>query len=554
MQFPTHPHFFLRVLSHKGFSLVGVLVASAIGLIVISGTGSLVYKVTLSVKRTENLAYTTSLFNQVSSFLQDPKICKETLKDKTTDSGSNKITQIKKEGESIPIIIIDFAPPKELKVGDVKLTEIIVKEIDSDQKIAKLELKFEALSGTLLRKTHELDLYQIETDGVGANTKITSCVAGESNIDCYEVNADKQQSLVGCGGTIDSTTDDLTAFGYQAGLNNIRGDNSFFGYKSGLNNTRGWGNSFFGYEAGLKNTRGVDNSFFGRWAGKENTGHGNSFFGQWAGYGSTTGDYNSFFGAGAGGVNAEGNRNAYIGYEAGRHATGSDNTFVGYRAGFRSTGNNNIFIGKGTVEESNNNDNQLNIGNIITAKDTGDILREIPPTAGEIHIYVSDLQAENVKICTGDGSDPGEQCSPVCTPKNLACYECPEGKSLCLNGDRRGECLNEEEKDDCQCDRDKTFCQSGFYQGQCRSSCPTCEQGKTHCRSGYYRGQCRTSCPRCGPGYSYRNNCTSEKNGWSCRATCYRDTPRNRPCPSGYSYYSGKYGSGCRRSPRSGKY
>ncbi len=353
-----------------------------------TGVGSLIAKVTLSAKRTENLAYTTSLFNQVATLLQDPEICTGSLEDKiqlpvtrpTEDNDllKSQVREIKNAGQTLMTIHGENVPTS----GDVKLTEIIVKEVDATAKTAELELKFEALSGTLLRKTHELKL-SVQTEGTEANTKITSCTAvgGGSNVDCYKVTDEgaeggKKQSLVGCGGTIDSTTDNLTAFGYSAGSSNTTGDgNSFVGFEAGKLNLGGHHNSFFGYQAGISNIKGSKNTligyqsgysitgpplgetssvgsyntFVGYQTGHSNTiGNNNNFIGFRAGYSNTTGYFNNFFGVRAGYDNTTGVDNTFIGSRSGyKNTTGEGNIAIGYDAGFRNLkGNDNIFIGR----------------------------------------------------------------------------------------------------------------------------------------------------------------------------------------------------------------
>jgi hypothetical protein len=89
-----------------------------------------------------------------------------------------------------------------------------------------------------------------------------------------------------------------TLAGIHAGINTTGQDNSVFGFNAGGNNTTANGNSFFGVNAGFQNTTGGANSFFGINAGFANTtGGGNSFLGTAAGDSNTTGSNNTLVGS-----------------------------------------------------------------------------------------------------------------------------------------------------------------------------------------------------------------------------------------------------------------
>ncbi|MGH9799529.1 MAG: tail fiber domain-containing protein, partial [Blastocatellia bacterium] len=118
-------------------------------------------------------------------------------------------------------------------------------------------------------------------------------------------------------------------------------------------------NTFLGASAGRFNTTGNNNTFVGREAGESNTGNNNAFVGIMAGP-NTTGSFNAFFGSSAGLFNTTGELNVFVGADAGLgNTTGSLNTFVGRQAGRTITsGGNNVFIGNDTslgVAVSDNN-------------------------------------------------------------------------------------------------------------------------------------------------------------------------------------------------------
>jgi hypothetical protein len=107
---------------------------------------------------------------------------------------------------------------------------------------------------------------------------------------------------------------------------------------------------FVGYQAGVNNVPGMGqrNSFVGFQAGNMNTiGYDNSFIGANSGPANIDGIRNTFVGSSAGMVNQSGNDNVFVGAYVGQsNLTGFGNTFVGSRSGSRSgSGNANTFYG-----------------------------------------------------------------------------------------------------------------------------------------------------------------------------------------------------------------
>ena len=161
-------------------------------------------------------------------------------------------------------------------------------------------------------------------------TAVSGGGGGSGNPDCYKV--DDSKTLVGCGNTKDITATGTTAIGYDVG--------------HGLLNTASY----------------------------------NTFLGAYSGYKTSSGQMNVFIGSGAGRFNT----------------TGSDNTFIGTMGpgSETATGSYNIAIGSGVKVENPNNDNQINIGNIIKAKQQA--VDPADTTKGNMGV---------LKVCNADGSE-----------------------------------------------------------------------------------------------------------------------------------------------------
>jgi hypothetical protein len=112
-----------------------------------------------------------------------------------------------------------------------------------------------------------------------------------------------------------------TAVGDSALINNTGVDNTATGYQALFSNTTGFGNTASGFSALELNTTGDDNTAIGNVALFSNT----------------TGNYNTAIGTSALSENRTGSRNIALGYQAGQNLT---------------TGSNNIDIGNAGANES----------------------------------------------------------------------------------------------------------------------------------------------------------------------------------------------------------
>ena len=112
--------------------------------------------------------------------------------------------------------------------------------------------------------------------------------------------------------------------------------------------------------------------------GQRGIGEANTFIGDGAGFsnipGGGSGDYNTFIGVTAGGANVYGRGNTAIGpYALDNNLNGINNIAIGTEAGRYATNfdgnfisNESIYIGNGAQAKSNNQINQIVIGNFVT--------------------------------------------------------------------------------------------------------------------------------------------------------------------------------------------
>ena len=200
-----------------------------------------------------------------------------------------------------------------------------------------------------------------------------------------------------------------------------------YGFNAG-SSSAGNNNTFVGYEAG-KNTTGQNNTFIGFNAGNENvTGNNNTFIGTRAGRQNTTGERNLYIGQNSGETNTNGDENTTLGNSAGRRASGSGNMFLGQSTGFRINGNNNVFLGTRAGWRMNSGS-----GNIYIGERAGDNLTSennkfvvgnssfpewLSGTIGSKDITIN--VGSNPKVCLDDGTNcPSPSPSSRTLKKNI---------------------------------------------------------------------------------------------------------------------------------------
>ena len=157
--------------------------------------------------------------------------------------------------------------------------------------------------------------------------------------------------------------------------------NTAVGYQAGLAVTTGASNTVVGYDALVTNIDGSANTAVGQDAlytfEADSAGHGdNTGLGYLAGKFISTGTNNTFVGSNAGlgitGTPLSGNMNTALGYQAGLELEGAAafNTMIGARAGQTTeAGTENTCIGYNCVAYDDTADNQVVIGNNLTATD-----------------------------------------------------------------------------------------------------------------------------------------------------------------------------------------
>ena len=312
--------------NNKGITIVGTLVASAIGLIVVAGTTHLLIQLTSRIDQQEGRAKRPLFYFWLAGVLEDPDACEKTLGDYALSSGEFDVAKIKNAAGAPLINFYNAVGKKKLKneFGISNFDRLRFTDYNSIKKEAKLVLYTKSLLHKqipVFNKNFTLNLINVTDDGGSPTKKVTGCVAGVSRIGAILENIRLENELTSIGG---GTTQDIpagmdtTAYGYNAGSGDLTGrENTFIGIGVGESTTSGKANTFVGYHAGKANTTGGWNTFVGRNAGLSNIGGGgNVFVGNRTGEGNETGGRNTFIGVKAGFQNTTGSHNIFIGDEA----------------------------------------------------------------------------------------------------------------------------------------------------------------------------------------------------------------------------------------------
>ncbi|GEM_PF-603450 len=194
-----------------------------------------------------------------------------------------------------------------------------------------------------------------------------------------------------------------TVFGYVAGGANTTGNNNtIMGYVAGNINTTGSNNAFIGHSSGKGNTTGLSNTYMGYQSGLRNNGSYNTLIGDKAGKESLLGMRNVMVGHGAGRENTnQAGGNTYLGTEAGAvGVNASQNVGIGYRAGYDSEGERNVFIGYNAGNGAALASNRLYIGNDEVSQ-TGGSLIYGEFDNGKVGINTTTLEANSALTING---------------------------------------------------------------------------------------------------------------------------------------------------------
>ena len=378
---------FTGIRGNAGFSLIGILVSSGIGLLVIASINQVFIHLATRISQHEDRYKKIHFHAYIVDTLSDPDACLNTLGDPLILDSSNELIVPAIKDNAIPPNTFDLttaAAKKEMKtkygIGDFQQLKFTA--YDTTAKTAQLTL----IAKRLLHK--QIPIYEINTifhlkEVEVSSSKITGCqVIGSSLVgggdsgatlsDYYNLDdtGGAGKTLIGYDGPTgiagasttavgykaggsSSTGTNNTLLGYEAGTVNTSGsDNVLLGYQAGQKNTSGEKNIFIGYQAGEKSSSARENTFMGYDAGEQNLVDKNTAVGYRAGESSYVGEENVFLGFEAGAsVNVGSGRNTFAGYQAGSSGgtNDADNVLIGSEAS--ASGDNNIIIRAGTANE-----------------------------------------------------------------------------------------------------------------------------------------------------------------------------------------------------------
>ena len=377
---------FTGISGNAGFSLIGILVSSGIGLLVIASINQVFIHLATRISQHED-RYKKILFHSyIVDTLNDPEACLNTLGDPLTLSGGELIVPAIKDNATPPntFDLTTAAAKKELKtkygIGDFQ--ELKFQDYNPTAKTAQLTLVAKRLLHKQIPIYEQDTIFHLKEVEVISN-KVTGCrVIGSSLIgggdggttlsDYYNLDdtGGNGKTLIGFDGPTSITGASTTAVGYKAGSSSSTGaNNTFLGYEAGTVNTSGSDNVLLGYQSGKKITSGEKNIFIGYLAGENSTSDDeNTFMGYGAGKRNLV-DKNTAVGYHAGETSYLGEENVFLGSRSGTHVNVGNgrNTFAGYQAGSsggiydadnvligadaNTSGDNNIVIRAGSTNE-----------------------------------------------------------------------------------------------------------------------------------------------------------------------------------------------------------
>ena len=425
--------FFVRVIqSSKAFSIVGVLVASSIGVIVILGLSGMLSDMNTDVAELEKVVNQKILVSQINDLLLEN--CKNSLSNSLKHKGgTNGLDLLYKGGEGTSNTDpIQFSVLKDGSADPGKTIFDTAGTVANKEKIKKLygldghssfQLQCEESPPSSTSNFFEPNLLKINTIAKihwifaslqawasPVNPAPSSPTPPRSGCDCssgpypcrkdwslslftmsYKNNIPVYKEILNQGLRITyngSTKSNFTChFGtltpmvFSCPAPQGSSENHFCGYLAGevspANPSTSIANSFFGYSAGRNNTTGNTNDFFGTQAGEANI----------------SASTNSFFGAKVGKVNTSGGSNSFFGFNAGLANTGGSNSFFGFNAGLANTGGSNSFFGYNAGTANTTGTDLLNIANIIYGTTASATDRNSYPTNQGIDIY------EELEVC-----------------------------------------------------------------------------------------------------------------------------------------------------------
>ena len=309
---PALPHLFSdqrnryqtgRIRNSAGFSMVGVLVASTVGAVAVLGLSQLSTVVARKALRAQQMFNFILLSEEIKQHFMQGKhpgcsppedcwnACTNSLID--YDSTLKQDFAIKSSPPTPPsgtgagiTLYSGGDTPRDIKIQKIEFTPgpqcsppLPSTEACVSIHFSLSEDKRETLTAPLSLDFH-VSLDKVDGGKIKECTIVNASISGHGSPDiphgCRKVEL--EQSLIGCGGTIDNTDLKGTAFGYRAGYQSIGDGNTFFGHEAGRNNTTGSQNTAVGYRAGEETTgdsgipyhKGSYNTFLGNEAGWDN--------------------------------------------------------------------------------------------------------------------------------------------------------------------------------------------------------------------------------------------------------------------------------------------
>ena len=251
--------------NNSGFSLVGVMVASAVGLVVVIAINQLFVQFSSRLSLQED-RYKQNLFQTyLVAVLSDSQACINTLGPLTLDSSNEvSITEIKDNTPPPhppnPNTLIDFFTPAgqerlEKEFGIDSFRELKFQDYNSTTNEATLNLITTSMLHSTIPVYNKTAVFTVKPVTV-TGTNVTSCqVVGVLGVgggvvtppNCSNVTdaSDDKKTLIGCGGTINITASKVTAIGYEAGGSSTGVRNTFMGFEAGKSSTTGSRKHFY---------------------------------------------------------------------------------------------------------------------------------------------------------------------------------------------------------------------------------------------------------------------------------------------------------------------
>ena len=400
---------------NKGFTLIGVMVASVIGLIVLIGLSSAISGMQAQVRSIELGLNQNALKDRL--FKGFPATCKDNLK----HLGQKiKVGGGQSDNKSIQLLKLNTLRDGN---GDIVYADGFDYDLNNVNHRKNLQTMYgigfvDQATVNKEVKGITLGLYCFDPinqgiwDGAGASP--CKCVGQSLPCEKTWILALRSMTIKRDLPYWDKPIDHKFTIIYEQ-TPNPAGDNFVCG-ATGSNPVQGMSedqfykdensnftNAVLGKNAGKE--KGKENVFIGFGTGKNTGGAGmqNVFIGHHTGHLNTTGKKNVFIGKGAGHNNKTGEENIFIGQRAGQSLTNKDgNIFIGNEAGQNTHGEGNIFIGNEAGQGNSHDSNRFVVGTSGTPAKRNWLKGEIG---------TDDFTINNKQVCFRSSSGGTSNCS-----------------------------------------------------------------------------------------------------------------------------------------------